>query len=67
MEGVGELKSYSGVPGKGRKRTNLADGGGKHRPTKAQIQEIEAMRRRMTSAMNDNIDFNRMEDGDKYK
>ena len=56
----GELKSYASGAGKARKRTNLAEGGGKHRPTNAQIQEIEAMRRRMTSAMNDNIDFNRM-------
>ena len=52
-----DITSYSGT---GKKRISLIEGASKHRPTKAQAQEIHAIRQRMTSFLNESIDFNQM-------
>ena len=55
--GGGGIVSYSGT---GKKRQTLVEGASKHRPSKAQAQEIDAMRRRMTSFLSEAIDFTQM-------
>jgi hypothetical protein len=53
----GSIVSYSGT---GKRRQTLLESASKHRPSKAQAQEIDAIRRRMTSFLNESIDFSQM-------